>query len=966
MRTSLLLFLLLLFQSGVAQTIGGHAISLEEEEMVDLYLYTGYAEDWNTISAAWDAKRISRHTRATTVRRMLPNQAKSSLDQLEEYLVKDLGINRSALQRYWIAPVIRVQVSERERILLEQSELVAEVIPVPEVTPDDDMAPMPGPPVPNGREPGHDVIGAPQLWNMGYTGYGRKVYIIDSGVDPAHPALGEKYWGNYAPTNEAWFEPGGDNSPRACGNHGTLVAGVILGLNRSSNDTTGVAPEALWMASPPAGGAPCASVDILQALQWAIDPDGDSTTVDDQPDVINNSWSISLGSSNAECTGPYRDAMAALEASGIAVVFSAGNTGPGTQSIPSPKNLNINPVNVFTVGSVNGNSPTLPIAGSSARGPSTCTGPQDTIKPEVVAPGVQVRTTGPNGGYFTTSGTSFAAPQAAGAVLILKEAFPGASGKQILESLYYSAIDLGDAGEDNTFGNGVISLPDAYNWLITQGFSPVVINDSNNVAIGNLSLGDKQTCDSIVYPIAVLSNNGPNQITSLAARRTRNGQTDTIFWQGAINPGSTAFWGIPGDTVDVGNYQFELTIFQVNGGEDYRFLDNIVSGNVVRLPSAVPTINLPVICKGERLYADAGESGSFAWYDGAFSDQPVAEGNRVLLGPYFNDGFVYVARKESLVAGKSNNGDVGNYSTDNAYLIFDAEVPFIIRSVKVFSQGDGNRRIQLRESNGTVLLDTTVFLNFGERIVELNASVSAGTDFQLGINSPLTRLLTTSSGVSYPYEVSGSVSVKNSSLGPLFYPYFFDWQIEYEGCRQAVAVEVEEGQAEAELLPKDTLIYLALGGEWSADLTSPLNASVSWDMGDGTQLSGNSILHPYDSAGRYTVFATALGQDGCSVSDSASVTVVDWALSGGYGREWSIDIFPNPASDQIVLSWQALPPAQLETEMFDMYGRRVLNRVDQPTGGTIRLDISMLVPGQYILRCKSGNQQCVHRIQVSP
>ena len=55
-------------------------------------------------------------------------------------------------------------------------------------------------------------------------------------------------------------------------------------------------------------------------------------------------------------------------------------------------------------------------------------------------------------------GTSMASPHAAGALLLLKEAFPTLTGEQFKLALYNTASDLGDPGEDNKFGMGMIDV----------------------------------------------------------------------------------------------------------------------------------------------------------------------------------------------------------------------------------------------------------------------------------------------------------------------------------------------------------------------------------------------------------------------------------------------------------------------------------------------------------------------------
>jgi hypothetical protein len=87
-------------------------------------------------------------------------------------------------------------------------------------------------------------------------------------------------------------------------------------------------------------------------------------------------------------------------------VFSAGNTGPGDASSVSPAN---NP-EAFAVGATDNADQ---IWGESARGPSAC-GESETDYPEMVTPGVDIRTTDLYSTYQTTSGTSLAAPTSPG------------------------------------------------------------------------------------------------------------------------------------------------------------------------------------------------------------------------------------------------------------------------------------------------------------------------------------------------------------------------------------------------------------------------------------------------------------------------------------------------------------------------------------------------------------------------
>ncbi len=963
-RSALLATLLLVLNAPLAQAQVHIDQAVQEASTtrawLDLYLYVGGSDDWNAVSAAWDAKRVPQPARLQMLRQRLEQQGASRLDDLEQ-AIRQHGLGENSVQRYWLAPVIRLKVATQELAWLASLPMVESIHLVPSLSVDEAHS-LPALPVPGGHESAHDLLGASWMWAQGYTGHGRKVYIIDSGVDPGHPALGSTFWGNFVPASQAWFDPGGSGLPRACDNHGTLVAGVILGLNAANADTTGMAPGAVWMASPAAGNPACQTVDMLAALQFALDPDGDPATSHDLPDVINNSWSIQLGAPDAECTGLYRDAFAAIEAAGIAVVFSAGNLGPGPQTIPSPKNLNINPVNVFTVGSVNGNQAALPLAFTSSRGPSTCTG-GDSIKPEVVAPGVSVRTTTLNGAYSTATGTSFAAPQAAGAVLLLKEAFPAASGRQLLESLYFTANDLGAAGEDNEFGMGIFSLENAFNWLVAQGFVPQPVSDSNNIRLTNLNLGPSPTCDTLISPFLSLENAGPNAITELVAVVTWQGITDTVVWQGSLASGNTGFWGLPGEALAVGHGTWSLEVVLVNGTEDPHWLDNSVSGSVVRRPGFSPAFQPREVCEGQQIYL--GSSGrELRWYAQAWSQTPLPEPHSGLWGPFSEDISLYVTEVFRQTAGASLGTAASLGGIDGAYLTFDAEQPFTLEAVQVYSEGDGQRRIQLWDQGGNLLADTTLFINTGPRVLALGFEVPAGENLRLAASGTLVRLLSRSSGVQFPYTLPGVLSIDRSSLGDSLYPYFFDWQIVRESCPAEMFLDVEPGSAQPGFLPEDTTLYLAAGGSMQWISLDAQQLDYHWDFGDGTQEVGNNPVHQYDSAGIFRVYHTASGPSGCKASAAGQVTVLDWALGLPAFPVIGVKLFPNPVEGELSLSWPPQAGQRLELRLVDLLGREVLSGSHDAALGLATWDLSSLPAGAYWLDIRLGNKRQVRRLAV--
>ena len=324
-------------------------------------------------------------------------------------------------------------------------------------------------------EPGLIAVGVRALWDMGYTGRGLKLMSFDTGIWPTHPALGGRFYGEYVPMDLAWkgiFSPVPADKQNS---HGTHTVGTMAGLDTATHDTIGLAFKAYFMATDPIVSNiadTIGTVNIMHKYEWVLDPDGDPNTTDDMPAVICNSWGVNH---NAGFCGTFvQDMLVNIDLTGVANEYSAGNEGPGTTTIGVPAMINPGLLNSFAVGAVNGNVASYPIASFSSRGPTSCpsTGAQQ-IKPEVVAPGVSVRSCIKTSQYAFYDGTSMAGPHVAGIMLLLKEAFPTVAGETLKGALYYSAVDLGDPGEDNTYGMGMINAGAAFNWLVNEGYTPV-------------------------------------------------------------------------------------------------------------------------------------------------------------------------------------------------------------------------------------------------------------------------------------------------------------------------------------------------------------------------------------------------------------------------------------------------------------------------------------------------------------
>ena len=335
------------------------------------------------------------------------------------------------------------------------------------------------------------AVGAPELWNLGYTGSGVVVASMDTGVDPNHADLASRWRGG----SNSWYDPNGEHAtPYDKSGHGTQVMSVIVGGD-AGGTAIGVAPGAQWIAVKIFNDAGTSAYSTIhQGFQWLLDPDGIPGT-DDAPAVVNNSWNL-MGTEGI-CVSEFQTDIQVLRAAEIAVVFSGGNAGPSTNTSMSPANN----LGSFAVGATNN---TNTIASFSSRGPSACDG---TVYPEVVAPGVNVKTAHLTSGgtypysYAYATGTSIAAPHVSGAMALLLSAFPGATVSELDIAIKHSAWDLGGGGPDNIYGYGLLDAAAAYELLAeNQGSCSDQDGDGFYAEAGCGTPQDCDDTDPMVYP----------------------------------------------------------------------------------------------------------------------------------------------------------------------------------------------------------------------------------------------------------------------------------------------------------------------------------------------------------------------------------------------------------------------------------------------------------------------------------
>jgi serine protease len=280
----------------------------------------------------------------------------------------------------------------------------------------------------------------------------QKVCIIDTGYEIGHPDLPSASQIVSGSSRES-----GDWSTDGNG-HGTHVAGTIAAIGDNEVGVVGVNRNgALRLHIVKVFGASGGWIwgsTLIAAADECVE--NDSTII-----------SMSLGGpsySNAEESAFNR----MYNEKNILIVAAAGNDGSTSKSYPASYS------SVISVGAIN-------------RTKQLATFSQRNDQVDLVAPGVDIKSTFPGGIYQELSGTSMATPHVSGVAALVWSHFPEKTAQEIRKALEDSAVDLGNPGRDNSFGHGLVDAKDAFDLLSADDQSPGEPSSESSSAPSNES-----------------------------------------------------------------------------------------------------------------------------------------------------------------------------------------------------------------------------------------------------------------------------------------------------------------------------------------------------------------------------------------------------------------------------------------------------------------------------------------------
>ena len=428
-------------------------------------------------------------------------------------------------------------------------------------------------------------VQADKVWDLGYTGKGVIVAVIDSGINTEHVDLKDHLWYDEGAQYPGYNFVFPSQAPIDDQGHGTHCSGTVCG-DGTSGLATGMAPDATLMPLKVTNRSTGIGVGVdrmIDAVEYAADNGADIVSI-----------SIGWWVTSAANRQMFRQAFENTLQAGIVVAAAAGNNRESLATYPAPNNIN-SPADcpppylhsdqtiqggltsVISVGAVDENNV---IAGISSQGPVTWANTtygdypynpgMGLIRPDIVAPGASVKSLAydSNTGYAIKGGTSMAAPCVAGVMALMLEKNPELTPADLCRIIETTATKLTQT-KSNDYGSGCINALAAVRAIDFDVEAPYLSPYSFN---NNVTTGTNQNIE------LTLINNGKESTSGMTNVTITTDDEYVSIVSGDASCGVMAHNGtasvsfiINVNTLVADNHEFILNVNATNGNDSWNF-----------------------------------------------------------------------------------------------------------------------------------------------------------------------------------------------------------------------------------------------------------------------------------------------------------------------------------------------------------------------------------------------------------
>ncbi len=231
--------------------------------------------------------------------------------------------------------------------------------------------------------------------------------------------------------------------------------------------------------------------------------------------------------------------------------------------------------------------------------------------------------------------------------------------------------------------------------------------------------------------------------------------------------------------------------------------------SLVSLQAEDPVVDQQIYQKGDEVVIPSTNGTNWNWYFNEDSSVPFYRGNSLVVNDIDSDRTYFVESETSASYESFNGGELAPsgsnmYSSDLVHgrMFFHVHKEVIMEECSVYTDKPGIRTFTIIDESGQLIVEKQLDLVEGFNKIEFNATLHPGNNYSIGtdvemnrqnFDHPSPRLVRTTEQTNYPYFVDDLVTIVNSSIGPAFYLYFYDWKVRQTDfiCKSdRVAIEI--------------------------------------------------------------------------------------------------------------------------------------------------------------------------------